>query len=742
MSETNPLTGLQKLICGRFNMEEIRTLCFDLALDFDDLGGEKSLKTYQLLIYCCRRGMLEQLTQLIIQERPDLKDELLTDLQTYCDALDAFNLVVQMPELGESSELFINRAEIRRRLGELLRNPSRDVYIVVGLPGVGKSALAARVANEVAGAFPGGIIWLPFESKPTLEHLCSTIVDAYQATPAIDMVQAAINLLKKYRPLLVLDNVDSSNLAFHQFMEKVREATTVFSPMLVTTTDRVVADYGKSLVLEPLERQHAMTLFVSRLEQEVSEADTPLVNTLCGLVGDLPLAIRLMTSYIYARQTSLTEYLIILNESTLGQAMEMGVRREKSVQVTFQRSFERLTDEARLALTVFALDGGESVTLLALASGMNKPESIARQAGGELVQYSLASRDGHERYRLHPIVRRFALEQVTKQKARAIRKRLIAYYKTYVHEHNRESSRDYVALDRNRSNIWAILEYLEQTHNWALLIEVAFDLRYFMDVRGYWREERKRLEQGLSVLQDIYQGVERERIQIKLQLVLGFMLYRLAEFEEAEKQLLASLALSHQLGDRELEQKNVYNLGFVYLEAEADTEEAYVANHEKALTQFGASLLLAEQLNDPRAIIMGKQQMGKCLANLGRHPEAGAVLKECLTIYKSSGLDDERLPAFTRFYLGLNAHLQPGNEREALGEYSLALELSRLVGDRLLTATTLTNIAEAEYTSGEIAEAQNAFLEARGLTEKLQDALLASYHTELITQYANILRAT
>jgi hypothetical protein len=83
-----PLTvRLIEIINARFNAEELRSLCADLhamypdrlcdpSLDYDSLVGQgKAAKARELVLYCQRRGMLDELASAIRDRRPDSKGE-------------------------------------------------------------------------------------------------------------------------------------------------------------------------------------------------------------------------------------------------------------------------------------------------------------------------------------------------------------------------------------------------------------------------------------------------------------------------------------------------------------------------------------------------------------------------------------------------------------------------------------------------------------------------------------------
>ncbi len=74
-TEQDHLTRLRQILLDRFNEEELRTLCFDMALDYDMLPGRgKEGKARELLAYLERRNRLPELVELMLRARPDIRE--------------------------------------------------------------------------------------------------------------------------------------------------------------------------------------------------------------------------------------------------------------------------------------------------------------------------------------------------------------------------------------------------------------------------------------------------------------------------------------------------------------------------------------------------------------------------------------------------------------------------------------------------------------------------------------------
>ncbi|MGD9100094.1 MAG: hypothetical protein PVF45_06405, partial [Anaerolineae bacterium] len=92
---SNPLTNLHRFIVEHFDLEELRTLCYDLGVEYDDLRGEgRGARARELVRWMGRRGELEQLVDALRQGRPGTFDEaklgLAGGLETLYDALPEF----------------------------------------------------------------------------------------------------------------------------------------------------------------------------------------------------------------------------------------------------------------------------------------------------------------------------------------------------------------------------------------------------------------------------------------------------------------------------------------------------------------------------------------------------------------------------------------------------------------------------------------------------------------------------
>ncbi len=64
---------MRQVLTEKFNDQEVRNLCFDLAVDYDDLPGlAKGDKARELILFCVRHDRLQELVELCRRLRPSV----------------------------------------------------------------------------------------------------------------------------------------------------------------------------------------------------------------------------------------------------------------------------------------------------------------------------------------------------------------------------------------------------------------------------------------------------------------------------------------------------------------------------------------------------------------------------------------------------------------------------------------------------------------------------------------------
>lgn len=116
MAQTAPLSpvDLRRILTLLFDEEELRTLCFDLNVDYDSLRGEgKAAKARELVALTERLGQLELLEAAVRRERPDLdiaySPERVQQLQASIMAQSDASVRDAFTEFTQQIDAYLNR---------------------------------------------------------------------------------------------------------------------------------------------------------------------------------------------------------------------------------------------------------------------------------------------------------------------------------------------------------------------------------------------------------------------------------------------------------------------------------------------------------------------------------------------------------------------------------------------------------------------------------------------------------
>jgi len=133
---------LWRAICQAFDDEELKTLCFDLGLDYDALRGDgKDARARELVTWHERRGALMALVRAVQKQRPN-------QFWSNAEADEAVPPLVNQYATAKMLMLTVGRLEIR--VGQVEDQVERVVGQVDRLKTLGAATLTA-VLFIVAG---------------------------------------------------------------------------------------------------------------------------------------------------------------------------------------------------------------------------------------------------------------------------------------------------------------------------------------------------------------------------------------------------------------------------------------------------------------------------------------------------------------------------------------------------------------------------------------------------------------
>ena len=571
-------------------------------------------------------------------------------------------------------------AEVRRLL------TSSRVVTLAGPPGVGKTRLSLRTAEEVAGRFRDGV-WMV-----ELGGLRDPSLLAQEVARALGLHDASISWVVETlaqhvgdrRLLLLLDNCEHLLDACAVLVDSLLRSCPRLQ--VLATTRQPLGIGGESVLrVPPLSlpeegsaEGEAVELLVARAAsvlsgRELDRDQRVVAAELCRRLDGIPLAIELAA--VRLKTLSVEQILDRLGDrfGVLGEGGRAAPPHRRTLRAALDWSYALTSDEERTLWqrhSVFPASCDLAAVEGVCVGDPLQVERVLDVLDG-LVDKSVisATRSGKEmRYRMLESVRDYGLEKLrARGEEPALRCRHRDHYsrvcqQAWMHWTDSSQPQWFERLEKDHDNLRAALDWCVENEEPETGCAMAANMWLYWEARGHLTEGRRRLATLLEALPS------RGHVRAKGLWVAGYLALGQTDVEAAAPLLQESLELAATTGDQE-------------------------------------------------SVAFATQYLGLCKLFVGDLAEAAEHLEQAFEMQVESG---QRAAAFTLSDLAVTAMLG-GDIGRAVRLYEKALAMTKQGGDPWTRSHCLWGLGVATWLDGDDTRAEQAEKEALRLMGELDE---------------------
>jgi predicted ATPase/DNA-binding XRE family transcriptional regulator len=611
-------------------------------------------------------------------------------------------------ELPEAAPLVGREAEMAVVLA-LLRDEEVRLVTLTGGPGVGKTALAAAAARELATEFGTRTRFIDFAALldpalvPTKISLAVGVRDL-RGNSVTASVAAAIG----GAPMLILmDNFERVAAAAPFVAELLAAAPQL--KVLVASRARLRLRAERTLTVGPLATQAGIALLLERIASFSPDLALPqdgqaALASLTEALGGVPLAIELAAPLL---RTSSAAELATRLERPLDVLVTQDRRlpqRQRTMRDAIAWSYALLPPAEQRLFRQLAVFGGsfieEAVQKIASDDESSSDQLGTLRALATLIDQNLVriAGDASEEalFEVHPLLNEFANELLEREGEREMAYQRFTEYALHLAQapprpepsHDRATR---IRLRRESAYFDAALGWLRRTGRLEQALALAVTIwpiwyRRGENVHGYaWLT---------SLLADARAGSLGDAALADAHWAALGLCETSGQPERFEEHLAAALPVKHAAGDRG---------GVASLLAGAGTAAHLKGDYDKARAYLDESLTIRRELGDGLDIARSLLDLGTHMSDQAEFAQAMRYLDEALMLFRAAG---RRMG--TSLVLGALALVAVRSGSPSHGELLAreALDVAESVGFKESARTAKLVLSRALLASGAIDEAE------------------------------------
>lgn len=553
-------------------------------------------------------------------------------------------------QLLPAAPVFVNRRDQLRELHDAVDH-GVDGYpklaVLVGPPGVGKTSLALRWANEVRDRFPDGELFAdlggpgrPAAVESVLAAFLRGLGVAHDRLPVERDEQSQLfrSLTSDRSVIVVLDNAASAEVVRALLPASASSVVVVTSG---TWLGGLVMDGAVFVEVGPLTERHSLELLERSAGGSRIAAEAGAARQLVALCGGLPIALSVTGARLAMRPRWTVGRVVsdLVDERRRLARLSLGA--DFSVQAVFDVSYQALSPSAARLYRLLGLHPGADFDARLAAAVLGVPLLEGETLVDELLGANLLEERDADRYRFHDLIRLHARQQAeaveSEDDLAVARRRILDWYLhaatlagTVVTPHRHDLRRDIryrpvepvsfaghtEALDwleQERGNLYAAASHaadLGQTGTAWQLADAMWGLFLF---RSYYQDWLRFDLLAVRVTGDGDDPAAEAEANDRI----GLLYNAIGRNDEALAHMGRAAELWTRLGDRHRIAGSRERFGFAYLDQ---------GRTDLAVEHFTAALADYESLGERRSSGLALVSIGRALTTANRFEEAKRTL--------------------------------------------------------------------------------------------------------------------
>jgi DNA-binding SARP family transcriptional activator/tetratricopeptide (TPR) repeat protein len=633
---------------------------------------------------------------------------------------------------------FTGRESLLAELDEL---SGRNVVVITGMPGVGKTTLAKHWAHQQRDRFADGQLYLdagaygpsaPIDPEDGLDRFLRTLgVPSDQLPGSPEQRRERFEeLIGERRILIFIDNALSADQVRPLIPRSMNCLTVITSRVRLSSLS--IRDGVCTVVAGPFAEPESESL-LARIIGVRAAGDPEGLSALARLSGGVPLAIRIIAERAAVRPgASLGE----LAEELRHRLLDADDTDDQAVSLTtlFAWSYNALRPEAADVFRRIALHPGASIGPEAAAAIVDVPVPEAEKLLETLAKAHMIRHDVGRRYGFHSLLRRFAIERAagvdSPADADRDRRRLLDWYLL--------SAANAVAViapewppvpdlpvaegadplsfpndveamrwcDDERDNLFALSAWADQQghhrHGWQLpgVLHEVFE-RY-----GFPGDVLRLNQQALEAARKDGHEIG----QIGTLTNLGTTYFALHDYDHAVAAFVAAQEFAAASGHIEEETICLHNLAATYVR---------LGEIGRAIEIFEDALLICRKIANSAGEAATLNWLGEAYLRSADYQRSAECLRQALAIRERIGA--HRGTGQSHSSLGA-LHLAAGRPQSALRHCESALTIHLQTHDQRAECDTLITLAEIQCRLATYADAVHSGRRAVLLSEQMSDS--------------------